>query len=516
MRTFFVLLMLAVLFQGCGKDTPDGTSDRPNVILLSLDTLRADHLHCYGYEKDISPTMDGLAADGVLFENVFAQSSWTLPSHVSMLSSLYPSSHGVTHADRKIPGETLLLSEIFKNEGYCTGSINGSGYVSARYGFDQGFDLYEEIHIESGNMAVICNRAIDWIDENREQNFFLFLHTYEPHGPYSPPDSYKKSYVSQDAASRERFRDLFFKIMNDEVLTLDELGFLRTYKRCRLKKEIIHEWKALLEEYQANLALGHFTERESLEKLADLIMRVEKNPDEIFQYWRENRDELMIFPYLRESYEAEIMFADTQIARILAAVGRLGLQEKTLIVLTSDHGEEFIEHGKVGHAYNCYNETIHVPLIFYYPGHLPEGRRISENTALIDVPPTILELIGIPVPGHFQGISLVPMIQGSSRTERRIFSEGVVHHKKAYWPVIVIDGAWKYHFDSKGTSPDELYDLESDPGETVNLAAKEPDLVERLKGIAEDYLDKAPPPKIEKVTADQELQQQLQELGYVH
>jgi len=503
----FIIMVIAAALIGCNRHDGKSRMDLPNIILISLDTLRADHLHCYGYEKEISPAIDAMAAGGVLFEKAYAQSAWTLPSHVSMFTSLYPSSHGVTTRKRKIPENMNLLSEILKTRDYRTASFNGSLFVSAKFGFDKGFDLYEEIPIRKGDVATICNRMLSWIEENHQDPFFIFFHTYEIHRPFSPPDPYKEAYVPSEPFARQTASRIVLKVLEEEPLTLEEVGFLKALRFCR-ENETVFNWIKASEDHGDTLS-----DREIKMKLVDILATEYEMEDDVLADWRENKTGSPVYTYLLENYDAEIIFTDHQISRLMDLLRRLELQEKTLIVLTSDHGEEFSEHGGLGHGKTCYNEVIQVPLIFYFPGCLPAGTRIRTNAALIDLPPTILEVAGIDIPEAYQGISLLPLIEKPREIQRLIFSENM-QEGATYWPVVVIDGDWKFHYDQKNNRPGELYHLGLDPGEVDNLAGTNHTVRDRLEVEVTAHLKKAQSTGIALTEQSGEIQRQLKALGY--
>jgi len=510
----FFLILFSLLTFACGRRSE---ADPPNILLFSLDTLRADRLHCYGNPNPVSPAMDALAAEGVLFEKAYAQSCWTLPSHVSLFSSLYPSSHGVIDREKKISQKTLLLPQILKREGYATASFNAGGSVSSKYGFDRGFDLYKEIPITEGSVQDLCGLLIEWLENHENDRFFVFFHTYQVHRPYSPPDPYKKAHVPFEKQVPEKLREVFLKIMDDEVLTERDYEFLIALLERHVTRDFLDELKALYDQ--------HADEQDSktivpksvfLQKLGEVRRQMDARRDGMYAYWNEAKERSIGYKYLLNLYDAEIKFTDDQLARIMETLNRLGLKQRTLIILTADHGDEFAEHGNMGHGISCYDETIRAPLIFHYPAGLPKGLRIRENTALVDLPPTILDLIGIQKPSHFQGLSLLPLMRGNPFPPRKIFSEHLYSRKVPdYKPVVVIDGTWKYHYDAEKNRPDELYNLARDPGERENLASNQPEVTRRLKADVEAHLAETPMADAETIGPDQALEKQLRDLGYI-
>ena len=319
---------------------PEGT---PNVILISIDSLRADHLGCYGYPRDTSPHIDRLAREGALFEYAIASTSWTLPSHMSMFTSLYDSLHGVEDSRKRLVIDHPLLAEVMKEAGYRTAGFYSGPLLHPGYGFVHGFEEYvnctsypwageQEIKefvaqrrkTRSLAKADITNPRIyekvtGWMEEKMKEPFFLFIHYWDVHYDYIPPDPYDK----------------MFDPGYEGELDVRELE----------GNESIH----------ADMARG------DLEHLIAL-------------------------------YDGEIRWTDEWIGRLMEMLRTKGLLDRTLIVLTADHGEEFFEHGAKGHGKSLYDETIRVPLIVRLPGVVEAGLRISQQVRTIDIYPTVLDI----------------------------------------------------------------------------------------------------------------------------
>lgn len=274
-----------------------------NVILISIDTLRADHMGYMGYGKNTSPNIDMLSQKSLVFENAISQATWTLPSHVSLFSSLYPDVHGVTKKENKISQSTRLLPEILKENGYLTRGYHEGGFLNPHFGFGRGFDVYTKQPIDDSIID-----SIKFIEYNKDKKFFLFLHTYKVHSDY---------YYKEDGDFL--FPDLFL--------------------------------------------LNIFTPSEK--ELNSMI----------------------------DDYDRSIAYVDSLVGKLIEKIESEGLMDNTIIIVTSDHGEGFMEHGIIGHGYAPYQELVHIPLVFYLPGKNPE--RIEEYVELIDIMPTILDAIGI-------------------------------------------------------------------------------------------------------------------------
>ncbi len=318
-----------------------------NVVLISLDTVRADHLGAYGYKPPISPNVDALARRGVVFEQAISQSAWTLPAHGSMMTGLYPGRLGVVHypAKRRLPQDVPMLAEVFHKAGYATGGFTGGGFVASHFGFGRGFDVYRTAGRRFENNL---SDAFSWLDEHRDDRFFLFLHGYNAHRPY-------------------------FSLAADK-------------------------------------AVAGLPETSPAERRGFCIREGREPPRE--------RELNTIIKY----YDAAIHHGDRQVGRFLDRLVELGLDQRTVILVTSDHGEEFFEHGNCDHVRFLYREVVHVPLIVYVPGLHREGQRVSNLVpASISIARTLLDLVGID--HDMPGPSLVRLIEGGSQQFDAVYSE---------------------------------------------------------------------------------------------
>jgi len=318
--------------------------DRPSVILISVDTLRADHLSCHGYERDTSPVIDSLATAGVRFEWAFAQATFTLPSHMTLFTSLYPTVHDVINRDRRLPGARTTVTEALVEAGYRTAAFTDGGFVGGRYGFNQGFERYRD---RWTLIAGSVPRALDWIDAvPDDEPFFVFLHCYDVHDPYLPPEPYRSRYTDPDYDG-------------DFVPTTRALTEIRD--------------------------------------------RLGADPDG--HHGLTDAD----VAHMVALYDGGIRYTDRWLGRFFAGLRELGVADDTWIILTSDHGEEFTEHGSVLHE-RLYHTVTHVPLIVVPPGGLDAGVVRSEIVELVDVAPMIVEVTGAPALADAQGASLVPLL----------------------------------------------------------------------------------------------------------
>ncbi len=357
--TKFSLILIFSLLVGCNSKNQEQASARPNIILISLDTLRADRLGLYGYERNTSPNLDKFSKEAAIFENASSVTSWTLPAHVSMLSGLYPSSHKVTQKKgNKISEKTKLLAEILKENKYRTFGFANGGYVSSHYGFKRGFEEYPRsgpkgiknddqevraLHKEKGGTGVGLYRAKEKISElNNKEPFFIFVHTYDIHCPFHPPEPYYSKFITNSRTD-------------------------------------IDSSKCVQYEESENLT------RE--------------------QVWT-----------LSDRYDGNIAWADNTLGEFFDWFDQTEASKNTYVIITSDHGEEFFEHGFVDHANSLYKELVHVPLIVRGPGI--QSRHFKETVSLVDIVPTVLELLGINWQGESDGASYASLLKsGKSKNK---------------------------------------------------------------------------------------------------
>jgi len=392
-----------------------------NVILISIDTLRADHLSMYGYNKNTSPNLDKYAKDAIVFENFYSTAPWTLPAHASMFASDYPSKLRVESIFDKVPDSVLTITEILKKNGYYTYGFDSDSYVSPRWNFQQGFDRYviENADPKSGtDISVIFSHAQDWLNENKKRKFFLFIHTMEPHDPYCPPQYY-----------------------TDE--------FKNEYKG---KLDCI-DWRTISGVNTGNLKL----EKGDLERFKSL-------------------------------YDGEISYTDYYLGEFFKKLNELGLDKKTIVIITSDHGEEFGERGAWGkHASTLYNEQLRIPLVIKAP-NLEKGKEKGKFST-IDISPSILDLLGIEKPMQYKGVSIrteprnrilffelgnTKMKNLLEFTARHGLLPNVEPHERKNLntereKVGLVSGKWKL-IRTFHPAMVELYNLEQDPLEKTNLA----------------------------------------------
>lgn len=469
MRRLVLSVSLAALV-ACDAPPGDGSTapPRPNLILISVDTLRADHLGCYGYPRPTSPFIDALARDGVRFENAFAQTSWTLPSHMSLLTSRHPHSHAVQTDRDRLPDSVTPLAAVLQRHGYHTAAFVTWVYVGAKFGFGRGFSEFHELvpppeQIDVGSRHAtraeeLVDRVLAWLGTRPPEPFFLFVHFFDPHLDYAPPLEHAR-------------------VFDPEVTDLEH----GTYEF--LKPSI----------------RGLNPEPKPL--LAEEVARV------------------------RALYDGEIRYVDHELARLFGAPAASALSD-ALVVFTSDHGEEFQEHGSMeGHGWTLYDEVTHVPLVVRLPGREHAGTEIDALVQSIDVAPTLLDFLGLEPPAGFEGRSLLPTIHGENvspdaegrfalATLQRFNVRAAIRTRRH--KLIFTDDTGTNVFGVPVVPGFELYDLERDPGEQRNVydpsqpvaRSLAQQMAERLS--ASKRAERAPAPEL-----TEEERARLRALGYV-
>jgi arylsulfatase A-like enzyme len=446
-----MLLALAALWcAGCGSHETQAPRPR-NLILISLDTLRADHLGCYGYPEETSPHIDELARQGVLFEQASAPSPWTLPSHASMLTGLYPRSHGVNGWQRAIPKELYTLPEILGEHGFATGGVVNAGVIlTSKRGFDLGFESYEVLRpatsVPAGAARSVIVRAMEWLRANKGEPFFLFVHFYDLHADYKSLPDYGELFPSDYEGPADG-----------------------TQKQL------------------TRYATGHI------------------------EGWGEEEAR-----HLARLYDAGVRQLDDRLGRLFEYLKSEGVWEETLIVLTSDHGEEFLDHGSVDHGRTLYEEQLHVPLVLVGPG-VPRGLRVAGNVSLIDIVPSALSMLGLPVPEDLEGVDLSRAWReaGAWPVERPMFAEAdrwTAMQEGDYKRSVRREHLKLHYLHSSGAKL--LFDLSRDPDELEDIAAEHPEVVEALWRELQEFMQGGGLSGEELELSSEELEE-LQKLGYV-
>ncbi len=461
---FFFTLWVVV---GCSSSE---RWESPNIVLISLDTLRADHTSIYGYPKEITPHLAQLAREAAIFDNGYTPASHTLLAHASMMTALYPETHGVIERSNTIASDDTLLAQVLHQAGYRTVAFINGGYLDPKYGFDRGFDVYDFAHdIKEGRSAEVTNQAIfEWLSEYEGRPFFLFAHYFDIHSdweylPYESAPTYKSKFVGPApdgfrAGDGKIFASRFLGKMNKEKLL--------------------------------------YTDAE--------------------------RD------YVKSLYDAGIAYTDFHIGALIDKLREVNLLDRTIIIIVSDHGEEFQEHGNMLHT-QVFEEVVRIPFLISFPEmrgspqrscrtdgkswRTFKARRIETAAELVDLMPTIADCIGIPISSRIQGQSLMKLLEGDDQlNDRPVFvrnsSGSQMGIRKGKWKLI--------HAMKSGRS--FLYDLKDDPGERENLAKRYPERAEVLLRELESWREESHLARSDDrrdVEVSDEVIKALEALGYV-
>lgn len=357
-RLVFFLLSFVYLI-GCSGTPKTSEKVKPNVLLIVLDTLRADHLGAYGYSRNTSPNLDKFARENTLFKYAVTAAPWTPPSISAILSGLYPSSHQMMPPNNRdkardgsyrLKGNVNLISEILKGWGYKTGYVSPNPWITEEFGFNQGFDDFKYLYRERAEL--ISKGALELLDQwqkpvlehenDKQKPFFLVVHYLDPHDPYDPPGAYKQMFSGQP----------------------EGVDFVYPEKTLR----------------SLNL------------------------------------------------YDGEISYLDSELGKLFAALKSRGIYDELNIIIVSDHGEQFKEHGDQRHGYKVHNEEAHVVLMLKSGRKEDRHRVVNKTVSTIDIYPTIVDLVGLESPSHYQGVSLLKDNQIAARagvlTEiRRVYDQ---------------------------------------------------------------------------------------------
>ncbi len=446
------IALLGVMLACCDPFTDPPAIERmdarPNVVIISMDTLRADHLGCYGYHRNTSVNIDGLASRGTRFDQMSSTSAWTSPAHGSLFTSRYPTQIGIITYEggkkaRSLRQDEVTLAEILRDAGYETQAFTGSGYVSRKLGFGQGFDEYRDLNALQGYLADLMLWLDEW-DESRP--LFLFVHFYNTHRPYIPPVP--------------RYRDMF---------------------------------------------KGGYTGKFPVRKVCDS------------KRWPLKKADL---EYVVSQYDGEIAHADYLLGKLSTFIEEIGLDDDTLIIFLSDHGEEFFEHGGCDHVTTVYEELVRIPFIMVGPGIEP-GKVVEAPASIIDVAPTILDYLDLPVPGSMLGTSLLPVMSGAGLPcSYQFYETGIYKQERIVRGVRA--GGWKLILDHEDT-PVELYDVARDALEKNNVIKSHGKVKETLAAafnawrleIEQGHEPPAATQDQQVPDTDPELLERLKALGYV-
>ena len=428
-----VLLLISSF--SCGKKT-----ETPNVLFIIIDTLRADHLSCYGYGRETSPTIDSLAATGVRWENCQAQAPWTLPATTSIFSGLSTAHHGAGRRigisyDYILHPEIPVLPVFFKEAGYRTCGIFNVVLLSESYGFDKGFDHYSCEADGNGRAALIVDEFLDWVYPGKDEtSFFAVLHFFDVHSPYDPPGPFNDMFLPEDTLTETRW-------------------------------EINEEMELVNPEH-----LEHFIAK----------------------------------------YDGEIARVDSELSRLFSCIRKWELDSNTIIVIAADHGEEFLDHGWIGHGDQLYQELLHVPLIMTGPG-IPSGEVRSENAAQYDILPTLLSLCMMDDTVSFDGIDLFSEDAGMARSIPSSCLSYMTSAPHTIPLVSVLCNREKYiAVRTDGRLEYSMFDLYTDPEETAPISVDSITI-----DLLDDYIVTPLRRDPSEVYLDDETIMELQDLGYI-
>ena len=411
--------------------------DKPNILLITIDSLRADHLGCYGYHRDTSPRMDALAEEGALVEQFICSGIPTHVSYTNLYTGQHPITHGiVAHAGKNtLSREAPFLSELFMEAGYLTCAVDNM--MRGRMWFGRGYEFYIDSSISlplvlNVTCEDISRRAIQWLRTYAdEQPFFLFLHYWDPHSPYVPPQPYRHLYYQGDP--------------NDPHIHDLEPWWNHPYSSGAISRDT---W--------ARTAKGPITDPAYIEAL----------------------------------YDQEIRYNDDGVATLLTALDDLGLADNTLVILVADHGESMDEHNIFYEHHGLYESTLRVPFMARWPGRIPAGRRLPQTFTHMDIAPTVLEAADLPIPREMDGRSFLKQLTGEAQGGgyNRIIS--LECSWQAKWGLRTD----RYKFilarepDLYGTPMRELYDLAADPHESHNLVDEQPEHAAQMEAELEAWI----------------------------
>jgi arylsulfatase A-like enzyme len=457
-----LLASLALGAAACGR------APAPDIVLVSIDSLRPDHLGSYGYPRDTSPTLDALADAGARFTTATSTTSWTLPAHAALFTGLHDATHGLSSDGLRLADEHVTLAELLRDAGYTTAGFYGGPYLHPAFGLAQGFDYYQSCmtrladDLPEGELRAQALRGADtshadvtgprlleeverWLaslDGEDGRPFFLFLHLWDVHYDYIPPPGYA-----------ERFDP-------DYAGALTGAGMLR-----------------------------------------NPAVRADMEPRDL--------------AHLVALYDGEIRYTDEVLGRVLDGLDRRGRLANALVVATADHGEEFFEHGGKGHRRTLFEEVVRVPLLVRFPGRIEAGRVIADPVRLVDVMPTVLALAGVELPVAVQGRDLGPLLRGGTLPEEPALLD--LRRPRRHLRGLR-SAERKLVSDARGRA--RLFDLVRDPGEVRPLRGSEAVVearreLDRTLEAARSFRDGLGSRGAVATPLDRDMRERLEALGYL-
>ncbi|HXI01636.1 MAG TPA: sulfatase, partial [Candidatus Saccharimonadales bacterium] len=446
-----------------------------NVLVLVADTLRADHVGCYGARRTRTPNIDALAKRGTRVGGVSAVSAWTAPNTASILTGLYPDRHGLLSYHDRLDPEAVSFAQIFKRAGYDTAGFSANPILSPRIGFGAGFDVWQEDLIDAGmrrhprsplaatlrllgwlppperfpRADEMVDRALEWLDRPHDAPFLLYLQFMDAHDPYDPPPPFDTMYGAGT-------------------------GF-----------------------------------RMKLGTLSDVMAaRLPAGPRELRT--------------MEDLYDGAVSFMDDRIGHLLKEMARRRLLDDTLVVFTSDHGEEFLDHGDLEHTRTLYQEIVHTPLIFAGPGVL-KGGAIEGSVPAVDIAPTLIDGAGLGTGGAFDGTSLWPALTGAAPAQPAESFMSLLYfgYRSPYHALVSIRSGDLKLLGTRRSSADrgawlwQLFDIAADPGETRDLSAGRDSDLATLRSRVEAWQKRPGAVERKPKKEDSEIERRLRTLGYV-
>jgi arylsulfatase A-like enzyme len=455
---FLIIISLLSTNRALSQDNQkENAKNDYNIVLITIDTLRADHLSCYGYERRTTPNIDKIAEKGIIFKNAIAPSSWTAPAMVSLFTSVYPINHGVIHGsvtNKKVYHQEVFsddlttLTEILNEHGYTTFGVASNLHLNGKFGFARGFDYFECLPFLP---ARVVNKTVyAWKEKIKQSDkFFLWVHYSDPHWPYIPRKPWVKEYFSEDHGNGQN-------------------------------------WLTKLPKYHSQTA-----------------SYLKKHPESL--------------PALEALYDSEINYVDAFLGALFRT---LKLEKNSLIIITSDHGEEFLEHGQMGHTNNLHQESIHIPLIVKFP-HSSKQEIVNEQRNLVDIMPTVLSFLDFKPAEQISGksfwgnrISLFGIKKGLIKKGRRHYNFSELD--KFSIQKTLLTPKWKYIYNYRNKK-EQLYHMKSDPLELNNLANKKIKQCYKLKEQLFGWVSNAKktPTRKHAYHLSTEEEEKLKSMGYI-
>lgn len=434
----------------------------PNILIISLDSLRPDHFSCYGYPLDTTPNIDKLAKEGALFKTVISEGNWSTPGAFSLHTSLYPPVYragnaGSSSGTQVVPEGFEAPAKILKKYGY---EIVDDAYVYQNSGFDT--------KIEGGN-KLDFEPLIKAIEKYKDKRFLLYYQYVGISLPYNPPEPYDTMFFPKN-----------YIMTKSSIVNLDVTRRVRCVRKWSLAKP--DEKETFLKNFDYTKVPSKGAGAELGLGFADL------QPEDAIP--------------IRALYDGDLRWTDERLGKVFDKLKELGLYDKTLIIIAADNSEELMERGNVGHASECaegtmFDEMIKIGLIMRYPKAIPQDAVVDSQVQTLDIFPTIFDMLGIEIPKSYQGKSLLPLIKGEKRKVRDYaFSEGtpggyLQAADDMRMMKCVRNERWKLiKYENFSKEPYyELYDLKKDPNEKGNLIDKEPEVVLQLKSALEDWIN---------------------------